>query len=238
MEASEIIKLTEDAFRKICRDAYYACPQADWNTLKPGDMILTKRSGFIITRIPPKRGFVLAYNVLDTEQKPERFNRGEYGGKLQLATEAFTAIVKGKSHAEYLKDAIDAGIELDPWVKYDHLELFTPMPADWSESERTDVGFKFGRFNEWRSGSVRDYGPNWPAVKIQVWIDKQREEIAEREAFRQSIIDGTAKDIKPGKEENVIATCDGLLESDRLHLKHSLYLQSHIENVFGVLQTA
>ena len=237
MLASEIIKLPKDAFHKICRDAWYACPKVVWDSLKLGDMILTKNSGFIVTKIPPKRGFVIASNALDATQI-ERFNRKQYEANLLLATDEFKAIVKGKSHEEYLKDAIAAGIELDPWVKYDYLELFTPMPAEWSESERTDVGFKFGRMNEWRSGNVRDHGPNWPIVKIQDWIASERNNIAEREAFRQSIIDGTAKDIKPGKEQNVIDLCDGNLEVGRQHLKHLLYLQSHIENIFGVLQAA
>ena len=49
------------------RSLYHAQPKADWGTLAVGNIIVSKGRGWRITRIPPKRGFVIGTNVMTDE---------------------------------------------------------------------------------------------------------------------------------------------------------------------------
>ena len=79
-------KMTHREAVEYLRSLYYAQPKADWDTLAVGNIIVSKGRGWRITHIPPKRGFVLATNVMTGEaekllrskstQRPSRNRRG------------------------------------------------------------------------------------------------------------------------------------------------------------------
>ena len=69
-------KMTRPEAVAHLRSLYYAQPKADWDTLAVGSIILHKGRGWRITRIPPKRGFIMATNVLTGEI--EKLLRSQY----------------------------------------------------------------------------------------------------------------------------------------------------------------
>ena len=55
---------------------YFAQPKADWDTLAVGNVIVNKGRAWRITHIPPKRGFVMATNLMTG--KAEKLLRSKY----------------------------------------------------------------------------------------------------------------------------------------------------------------
>ena len=58
------------------RSLYYAQPKAEWDLLAVGKVILHKGRGWQVVHVPPKRGFVMATNVMTGEV--EKFLRSQY----------------------------------------------------------------------------------------------------------------------------------------------------------------
>ena len=58
------------------RSLYHAQPKADWDALAVGNVILHKGCGWRIVHVPPKRGFVMATNVMTGEA--EKLLRSRY----------------------------------------------------------------------------------------------------------------------------------------------------------------
>ncbi len=101
-----------------------------------------------ITHIPPKRGFVLATNVLTGEV--ERLLRSKYNSDdLKVTDEATLAILR-TVHKEEIEKAMAAGKSITPLVQYDYPELFTPYPADWDEKRLERAHELWRRINEMR----------------------------------------------------------------------------------------
>ena len=46
------------------RSLYHAQPKADWDSLAVGNVLLEKGRGWRVVRVPPKRGFVMATDVM------------------------------------------------------------------------------------------------------------------------------------------------------------------------------
>ena len=59
--------MTKSEFVEHLRRTYYAQPKADWEALAVGNVIMDKGRGWRVTHVPPKRGYVLATNVMTGE---------------------------------------------------------------------------------------------------------------------------------------------------------------------------
>ena len=90
-----------------------------------GNFILHKGYGWRIVHVPPKRGFVMATNVMTGEA--EKLLRSRYATPDLLVTDEGTLAVLRTSHREEIKKAMAAGTSISLLVQYDYPEIFTAV---------------------------------------------------------------------------------------------------------------
>ena len=146
------------------RALYYAQPKADWDSLAVGGVILSKGRGWRITRVPPKRGFVMATNVMTGEV--EKLLRSQYATPDLLVTDEATLAVLRTSHQEEIRKAMAAGKSISPQVRYDYPEVFTPYPESWDEKRREKARTLWQRINEMRAFHDSQEPPGWQFRKV------------------------------------------------------------------------
>jgi hypothetical protein len=88
------------------RSLYYAQPKADWDTLAVGNVILHKGRGWRITRIPPKRAFVMATNIATDET--QKLLRSQYNDSDLLVTDEATLAILRTVHQDEIRKAMTA----------------------------------------------------------------------------------------------------------------------------------
>ena len=142
-------EMTKRELGEHLRSLYFAQPKANWDALAVGSIILNKCCGWQITRIPPKRGFVMATNVVTGEV--EKLLRSQYATSDLLVTDEATLAVLRTSHQEEIRKAMAAGIGISPLVQYDYPDLFTPYPESWNEKRREKAEDVWARINEMRA---------------------------------------------------------------------------------------
>jgi len=131
------------------RSLYHAQPKADWDSLAVGNIILHKGYGWRIQHVPPKRGFVMATDVMTGETV--KLLRSRYDSPELLVTDEATLVILRTSHQEGIEKAIAAGKRISSLVQYDYPELFTPYPSAWDEKRREKAQDIWGRINEMRA---------------------------------------------------------------------------------------
>ena len=85
-------EMTRRELGEHLRSVYLAQPKADWDTLAVDNFILNKGRAWRITRIPPKRGFLLATNLTFTAKIEKLFRSNYDNDDLQLTDEPTLAI--------------------------------------------------------------------------------------------------------------------------------------------------
>ena len=124
-------KMTKSEIANILRTLYHAQPKADWNTLVVGNVLMSKGRAWRITRIPPKRAFIMATNVLTGEV--EKLLRSKYNNNDLLVTDEVTLALLRTNHKDEIEKAMAAGKSIGLKVQYDYPAIFTPYPASWDE---------------------------------------------------------------------------------------------------------
>jgi hypothetical protein len=165
------------------RALYHAQPKADWSRLAVGDVLLYKYRGWRITRIPPKRGFVLAENL--ATGAVEKLLRSRYDSADLLVAESDDVVATLRTvHREEIEKALAAGIRISPLVQYDYPELFTPYPPQWEERLREKARDVWMRINELRAFHDRCDPPGWQFGVVDHRIEEAEKDIARQEAYR------------------------------------------------------
>ena len=99
-------EMPHQEFNDHLRSLFLALPQADWNTLAVGNFVLNRGQAWKITHVPPKRGFVLAENVLSAQI--EKLLRSQYDNDdLRLTDEPTLALLR-TTHKEEIEKAMAA----------------------------------------------------------------------------------------------------------------------------------
>ena len=106
-------EMTKQEAVERLRALYYSQPKADWDTLAVGNVILHKGNGWRITHIPPKRGFVMAANLMTGAV--EKLLRSRYDTPELLVTDEATLAVLRTSHEEEIEKAVAAGLSISAW---------------------------------------------------------------------------------------------------------------------------
>ena len=159
-------KMTKSEFVDRLRTLYYAQPKADWDTLAVGNIIVSKGRGWRITHIPPKRGFVLATNVMTGDA--EKLLRSKFDNNDLLVTDEATLTLLRTNHQEEIEKAIAKGISISLAVQYDYPELFTPFPASWDE-KRQETRPRSLAADKRNAGLQRPSARPWLAIRPRRW---------------------------------------------------------------------
>ena len=124
-----------------------------------GNIIVSKGRGWRITHIPPKRGFVMATNVMTGDT--EKLLRSQYATPDLLVTDEATLAILRMTHQEEIGKAIAAGISISLAVQYDYPELFTPFPESWDEKRRRTRRRTLAADQRNAGFHDRQQGPGW-----------------------------------------------------------------------------
>jgi hypothetical protein len=206
---------------------YHAQPKADWDKLAVGNILLHKGRGWRITHIPPKRGFVMATNVMTGET--EKLLRSQYSSSDLLVTDEATLAMLRTSHEEEIKKAMAAGITISPLVQYDYPEIFTPYPASWDERWREKAGDIWRRINEMRAFNDHSEAPGWQLRKVAYMRREARKNIARWEKYRAEVEAGvgiTKSEVIP----RIVGDVDERISELKEQIKILGHLRKHLEN--------
>ena len=220
-------EMTKGELGEHLRFLYHAQPKADWGTLVVGSIILHEGRGWRITRIPPKRGFIMATNVVTGEA--EKLLRSQYATSDLLITEEATLAILQASPQEEIKTAMAAGISISPLVQYDYPEIFTPYPSSWDEKRREKAHDAWLRINEMRAFHDSQDPPGWQLRLVDCLIAEAKDDIARWEAYRAEVEAGVRikkADAIPDIVCDVNKTISELKE--QIEILH--HLQKHLEN--------
>jgi hypothetical protein len=174
--------MTKRELGERLRALYSAQPKADWDSLAVGNVILEKGRGWRITHVPPKRGFVLAENVMTGEV--EKLLRSQHAGPDLLVTDEGTLAVLRTSHQEEIRKAMAAGNGISVLVQYDYPEIFAPYPESWDGKRREKAQETWARINEMRAFLDSQEPPGWQFRRVDRMIAQAKEEIARQKAYR------------------------------------------------------
>jgi hypothetical protein len=214
-------EMTKREVGERLRTLYRAQPQADWDSLAVGNVILEKGQGWRVTRVPPKRGFVLAENVMTGEA--EKLLRSRHAGPDLLVTDEDTLAVLGTSHQEEIRKAMAAGRSISLEVRYDYPELFAPYPESWDGKRREKAQDIWQRINEMRAFLDSQEPPGWQFRRVDRMIAQAEEEIARQEAYRAEVEAGV--NIK--KPEVIPRLVTGTIDAIR-DLKEEIEILRHL----------
>jgi hypothetical protein len=220
-------EMTQEELTKHLRSLYHAQPKADWDALLVGNLILHKGRGWRITRIPPKRGFIMGTNLITGGI--EKLLRSEYATPDLLVIDEATLALLETSHLEEIKAAMAAGISISRLVQYDYPEIFTPYPASWDEQRREKANDTWLRINEMRAFNDHSEAPGWQLRKVAHMKDDATTEIARWEEYRAEVEAG----VKIKKLEaipRIVASVNETISDLEEELEILDHLRKHLEN--------
>jgi hypothetical protein len=219
--------MPRDEFVRHIRSLYLAQPKADWDKLAVGNIVMYRGRAWRITHIPPKRGFVMAMNVLSDQ--PEKLLRSQYAtADLRLTTDKTLARLR-TVHPDEIKKAMAAGITISPLVQYDYPEIFTPFPAEWDEKRREKAQDTWRRINEMRAFHDRSEGPGWQFNRVADLIAQAEEDIARWKTYRAEVKAGV-KIKKPEAIPGIVSGVDTTISELKEQIEILGHLRKHLEN--------
>jgi len=208
------------------RSLYDAQPKADWDKLTVGNILLHKGRGWQITRIPPKRGFVMATNVMTGDT--EKLLRSQYNSPDLLVSDEATLAMLRTSHEEEIKKAMAAGISIGPLVQYDYPEIFTPYPSSWDEEQREKAHDTWRRINEMRAFNDHSEAPGWQLRKVAYMRREARRDIARWTEYRAEVEAGVGI-TKPEVIPRIVGDVDERISELKEQIKILNHLRKHLE---------
>jgi hypothetical protein len=220
-------EMTKGEVIENLRSLYYAQPKADWNMLVEGNVILHKGRGWRITHIPPRRGFVMATNLMTGEA--EKLLRSQYTTPDLLVTDEATLAILRTSHQEEIKAAMVAGVTISLAVQYDYPEIFTPYPSSWDEKWREKAHDTWLRINEMRAFHDHSEGPGWQFGMVDHLIAGAKDDIARWEAYRAEVETGV-KIKKPAAIPGIVASVNQTINDRNGEIEILHHLRKHLEN--------
>lgn len=221
-------EMTHQEVIEFLRSLYRAQPRADWDKLAVGNMILHKYQAWHITRIPPKRGFVLTAKV--HSGKVEKLLRSQYDNDALKLTDERTFSILQMTHRDEIEKAMAAGIGINLAVQYDYPDLFTPYPESWSEERRKKAHSIWRRINEMRAFHDHSDGPGWQFGKIDKLIANAQEEIAHQETYLAECQAGVGIK-KPEAIPRLVASISESIKDSEEEIEILGHLRKHVERV-------
>jgi hypothetical protein len=231
-------EMTKSEAVERLRALYHAQPKADWDAIAVGNVLLRKGRGWRVVRVPPKRGFVMATNVMTGEV--EKLLRSQYATPDLLLTDEATLAVLRTSHEEEIRKATAAGAEIRPQVRYDYPEIFTPYPESWDEKRRERAGDLWRRINEMRAFNDRSEPPGWQLRRVDGMIAEAGKDVARWRKYRAEVEAGVGIK-KPEAIPRIVAGVDETIRDLKEQVKILRHLRKHLERTVtrpeGVLGT-
>jgi len=213
------------------RSLYFAQPKADWGTLAVGKVIMNKGHAWHITHIPPKRGFVMATNVMTG--RAEKLLRSQYNSDdLHVTDEATLAILR-TVHLEEIEKAMAAGTSISLEVQYDYPEVFTPYPATWDDKQREKARDIWRRINEMRAFHDRQHGPGWQYGAVDDLKADTERDIVRWEAYRTEVEAGVGIK-KPEAIPRIVASVNDTISELKDEIEILGHLRKHLEKTVRV----
>jgi len=209
------------------RSLYHAQPKADWNTLAVGNIIMYRGRAWRITHIPPKRGFVMATNIMTGEA--EKLLRSQYAGTDLLVTDEKTLAKLRTEHPDEIRKAMAKGITISPLIQYDYPEIFTPFPVDWDEKRQERAHDLWRRINEMRAFCDRMDGPGWQFSKVDDLIAQAEEDIGGWKIYRADVQAGVNIK-KPEAIPRIVSSVDNTISELRERIEILGHLRQHLQN--------
>ncbi len=220
-------KMTQAQVTKELRALYSAQPKGDWNRLAVGNVILHRYRGWRITRVPPKRGFVLAENLATGEV--EKLLKSQYDSEDLLVAENDDTVATLRTvHREEIEKAVAAGITISPLVQYDYPEVFTPYPSEWDERLREKARDTWMRINEMRAFHDLSGPPGWQFGVVDHRIEQIDKDIVCQEAYRADCEAGV-KITKPKAIPGIVRRVDETTSELREEIAIFHHLRKHLE---------
>jgi hypothetical protein len=220
-------EMTRAQVTQELRALYDAQPKADWNRLAVGNVILHKFRGWRITRVPPKRGFVLAENLATGEV--EKLLKSQYDSADLLVAESDDTVATLRTvHREAIEKAVAAGIRISPLVQYDYPEVFTPYPPEWDEKRREKARDAWMRINELRAFHDHIDPPGWQFGVLDHRIEQTEKDIVCQEAYRADCEAGV-KITKPEAIPGIVRRVDATISELREEIVTLHHLRKHLE---------
>ena len=186
-----------------------------------------KGQAWRITRIPPKRGFVLATNVLS--EVVEKLLRSRYDNSDLRVTDETTLALLRMSHREEIEKAVAAGVSISLAVQYDYPDLFTPYPASWGEKQRKQAHDLWARINEMRAFNDRQ-GPGWQYGMIDGRIADTENDITRWETYRKDCEAGVGIK-KPEAIPHLVASVSETIAELKERIEILGHLRKHVERL-------
>jgi hypothetical protein len=218
-------KMTKRGAVEHLRALYHAQPKANWDILAVGNVILHKGRGWRIAHIPPKRGFIMATNVMTGEV--EKLLRSRYAVPELLVTDDVTLADLRTSHQEEIKTALAAGKSISLHVQYDYPELFTPYPDLWDEKRREKAQDTWARINEIRA-FYDNQEPRWQFGKVDDLIAQAKKDMVGWETYRAECEAGV-KITKPEAIPRIVASVNETIGDLKEQIEILRHLRKHIE---------
>jgi len=220
-------EMTQQELGEHLRSVYLAQPKADWDILAVGTFILNRGRAWRITRIPPKRGFILATNVLSAQV--EKLLRSQYDNDdLRLTDEPTLALLRTTHQAE-IEKAMAAGIGISLIVQYDYPEIFTPFPASWDQKRRDKAHDLWLRINDMRTFHDLQDGPGWQFGKVADLLAQTKTDISSWESYRADVQAGVGIK-KPEVIPRIVASVNETISELHERIEILGHLRKHLEN--------
>ena len=223
-------KMTKHEAVEHLRAIYYAQPKTDWDSLAVGNVILHKGRGWRIVHIPPKRGYIMATNVMTGAA--EKLLRSRYGILDLLVTDEATLAILRTSHREVIETALAARKTISLHVQYDYPELFTPYPESWDEKRRERAENTWARINEMRAFQDSQDPPSWQLGKVDDLIASAEDDIARWEEYRVDCEAGV-KITKPEAIPRIVASVNDNIRDRKEQIEILHHLRKHLEKTVG-----
>jgi len=222
-------EMTRAQVAQELRALYDSQPRAEWDRLAVGNVLLHKYRGWRITRIPPKRGFVLAENLATGQV--EKLLRSRYASDDLLVAESDETVARLRTvHREEIEKALAAGIKISSLVQYDYPELFTPYPTKWDERLREKAKDTWMRINDLRAFHDRNDPPGWQFGLVDRLIGRAQQDIVWQEAYRADCEAGV-RITKPEAIPGIVRQVDETIRELRNEIAILLHLRKHLESV-------
>ena len=219
-------EMTSGELGEHLRSVYLAQPKADWDALAVDNFILSRGRAWRITRVPPKRGFVLGTNVLSGIA--EKLLRSHHDNDdLQLTDEPTLALLR-TTHQEEIEKAMAAGIGISLIVQYDYPEVFTPYPASWDQKRQGEAHDLWLRINDMRAFHDHIDPPGWQFSKVADLTAQAKEGISSWEAYRADVQAGVGIK-KPEAIPRIVASVNETISDFRERIEILGHLRTHLE---------
>ena len=235
--------MADHEFTDFVRNALNNAPEADWDKLKVHDRVTDKKSAWQIVSIPPKRGFVMATNIMhpsfvgsgSTTASATRLKkpRGLYGGdKLYTVTEDLARLLGVKSHEEILRQAIEAGEDIPLIVQADYPLDFSIPPRQWDAETREEAQRSFNRLREFCFVKP----PGWQQRDLEYNIAVCEAEIRRQHALIPVLKSASLESLRLNAEEyrnQQIEHCGEEIKRELRQIDIAHYLIRHFDRTLG-----